>query len=90
MLGYYGKISNQFNLSQVKRRKIREFKDVLTNSSGDNPPRFRDIPPEELKKIKDRIRKEAAIENRQEIRKRLLAFAGAIFFIWLLIKACTH
>ena len=86
MLGYYGKISNQFNLSQIRKRKIREFKDVLTDSSSDQPPRFKEIPSEELKKIKDRIRKESAHEYRQVYRKRLFALGMVIVIFWIIVK----
>ena len=85
MLGYYGKISNQFNLSLIKKRKIREFKDVLTSGSG-NPPKFRRLPPGELKNLKERIRKEAAQEYSKEIKKRLILFGVTLVVIWLTLK----
>ena len=86
MLGYYGKISNQFNLSQIKKRKIREFKDVLTESSGDAPPKFKQISSEELNKFKVRFRKEAAQQYRKAIQKRLIVFGAIIIIIWLILR----
>lgn len=85
MFGYYGKISTQFNRSQIKKRKIREFKDLLSDGKG-NPTKFQKISQEELKKIKDRIRKDAAKEYRKEMEKRILLFVISMAALWLSLR----
>ena len=74
------------NRAQLKKRKIRKFKDMLGGASYGSEAEFKKISPDELKNIKSQIRKEASEEYRNEIIRYLFALIATILIIWLIIS----
>ena len=74
------------NRAQLKKRKIRKFKDMLSEASYGSEAKFKKISPDELKKIKSQIRKEASEEYRNEIIRYLFALIATILITWLIIS----
>ncbi|MDG1572479.1 hypothetical protein OZ410_09140 [Robiginitalea sp. M366] len=75
------------NRAQLRKRKVRKFKDMLSFDPTSGSPRYREVPKEELEQIKAEIRKEASMEIRREILRYVWAALAALLIL-LLFKAC--
>ena len=83
-------LSLKRNRALLKKRKVRELKDIIYEKSGKTKLEFKKVGPKELARIKDEIRREARINARNEIIIYLISFVLAIiliYFIYLLFSA---
>ncbi len=83
-------LSLKQNRALLKKRPIRELKDLIYQKSGKSELEFKKISPQELEKIKDEIRKEAQVHARNQVILYVLSaiLTGAIIYlIYLLFSA---
>ena len=73
------------NRALLKKRKIREIKDLLYEASGRTALEFREVSPAELNRIKMEIRKQARKAILYELLAYVCAFVLACLIIWFLI-----
>ena len=72
----------KLNRSLLKKRHIRELKDVLRENSGTTMTKFKEVSPFELKRIKENIRQEAEAQKKREIGLYIIAFIISILLMW--------
>jgi len=68
-------LSLKQNRALLKRRNIRELKDLLYEKSGKTELEFKKVSPKELALIKEKIRKQARKAARHEIIIYFISFA---------------
>ncbi|NAY93504.1 hypothetical protein GTQ34_16475 [Muricauda sp. JGD-17] len=83
MLGAIVSLKN--NRSQLKKRKIRELKDVLYEVSGKTELEFKQLSHEEIEVIKANIREQSRKDAKWELLVYLLALAFTVVIIWFFI-----
>ena len=74
------------NRAQLKKRKVRKFKDMVTVDSTKEGVRFKEVSEEELSRIKAEIRQEATKEIWLGYLRSAFAFLGTLLIIWLVIE----
>lgn len=80
-------LSLKQNRSLLKKRSVRDLKDLLYNKAGKTELEFKKVSPHEFARIKDEIRKEAKVNARNEVIIYLVSFVlvGAIFYLIYLL-----
>ncbi|MEM7485220.1 MAG: hypothetical protein AAF348_08425 [Bacteroidota bacterium] len=71
-------LSLKQNRGLVRKRNIRELKDILYEKSGKTELEFKKVDAEELAKIKEKIRREAKINARNNIIRYAIAFVLSV------------
>lgn len=77
-------LSLKQNRALLKKRNVRELKNLLREKSGKTKLEFKKVTAEELEKIKNEIRKEARIHARNQIILYLVSFFCTIIIIYLI------
>ena len=78
-------VSLRNNRAILKKRKIRELKDILYEVSGKTEVEFKKLSHAEFEVIKNQIREQAKKDVRWEIFSYILAIVLTALIIWLLI-----
>ena len=73
------------NRAMLKRRNIRELKDLYLKTSGKTELEFKEISPLELFRIKKEIRRRARQDARRTILIYVLSFVLALFCVSIYI-----
>jgi hypothetical protein len=71
-------LSLKQNRGLLKKRNIRELKDLIYEKSSKTDLAFKEISPDELARIKKEIRMEAKIKARKEVILYSIAFVLAV------------
>ncbi|MHA7831293.1 MAG: hypothetical protein ACX93O_09335 [Flagellimonas sp.] len=71
-------LSLKQNRSLLKKRNIRELKDLIYEKSGKTDLAFKETSSQELARIKEEIRMEAKINARKEVILYSIAFVLAV------------
>lgn len=71
-------LSLKQNRSLLKKRNIRELKELIYEKSGKTDLAFKEISPEELARIKEEIRMEAKINARNKVVIYSIVFVFAV------------
>jgi Flp pilus assembly protein TadB len=78
-------VSLKNNRAILKKRKIRELKDILYEVSGKTEVEFKKISHAEFEVLKSQIRKQARKNAQWELFSYVLAFVFVGLFVWLVI-----
>ncbi len=76
----------KFNRSQLKKRNIRELKDLLHEAPRKTVTKFKEVNPSELKRIKKNIQQKAREHDKREIVLYTIALLVSVFLLWLIKK----
>jgi len=77
-------LSLKHNRALLRKRNVRELKDLLYKKSGKTELEFKKVSSQELTKIKDEIRREAKVNARNEIIIYFVSFILVIVIFYLL------
>lgn len=83
-------LSLKQNRALLKKRNVRELKDLLYEKSGKTELEFKNVSSKEMAQIKEEIRKEARITARKEVLIYLISLvtvAAIIYLIYLLFSS---
>lgn len=83
MLGAIVSLKN--NRSLLKKRKLRELKNVLYEVSGKTELEFKKLSHAEFEVLKSQIRKQAKIDAQRELIAYLLALVLTGLIVWFVI-----
>ncbi len=77
----------KYNRALLKKRNIRELKDLVRETSGKTELEFKQITSEEMALVKDRIRKQHRNNIKKEIRLYIVSalltiFIGYLFYLF--------
>ena len=80
-------LSLKQNRLLLKKRNVKNLRDLLYEKAGKTELEFKKISSQELAKIKDEIRREAKVNARNEILIYLVSFVliGVIFYLFYLL-----
>jgi len=78
-------VSLKNNRSLLRKRRIRELKDVLHETSGKTELEFKQLSHAEFEVIKSQIRKQAKKDAQWELVAYLFALVLTILLIWSII-----
>ena len=81
----YAMASLKMNRGMLKKRKVRELKDVLYKVSGKTEIEFKKLSSSELELIKKQIRAQAKKDAIWRISSYFIALILSVLFIWLVI-----
>lgn len=83
-------VSLKQNRALLKKRNIRNLKDLLYQKSGKTELEFKKVSAIELARIKDEIRKEARINARNEIILYLVSLVLVALFIFFIVQLFSN
>jgi len=70
------------NRALLRKRNIKELRDLLLENSGKTELAFKEISPEELAKIKDKIRAQAKKDARQNLLISIGCFIATLTILY--------
>lgn len=77
-------LSLKQNRALLKKRSVRELKDLLYEKSGKTEVEFKKVTPEELVRIKEEIRKDTRVNIRNEIIIYTISFVAVLVLFFLI------